>query len=393
MRQGTQKILQPKGQTPDGVITTMKIKVLKSALSGGLKKVKDAIPSKQTLAILSNVKIKGEGKKLELTATNLDMTIHAVIGCEADGDGVLETTAPGRLMDSIVGSLPDGVIELEFDGQSTLMVSGGESLFRLPCMAAKDFPVMPEMSDGNSYTISAMALKEIIRKTEYAMSDDDTRKSLNGTLFEFANDELTAVATDGRRLAKVCYKTEIPEGTKCQYIIPSSCIAVIGKVLPSDDDVVLKAAKSQMSFEIRANGMTIFTKLLDDVYPNYKQVIPANSTNEVEINRVALMEAVTRCALMGDADAGKYVRFSIAENRLVVTVNNAATGGEARDVVPVKYDGPQLEAMFDPKYIMDPLKAVDADEIILTMNEATFPKLITVKGLPYMCVVMPIRIH
>ena len=367
----------------------MKLKVLKSNLMTGFKKVQGTIPGKPPMAILANVKLEAEGRTLSLTTSNLDMTVHAMMECEVIEGGA--TTVPGKLIISIVGALPEGVVELDIgEGEGTMAVSGGDSIFRIPCMDAKDFPTPPSVDGGRQYVMSANALKEIIRKTEFAQCADATRSTLMGTLFDFSDGQLTAVATDGRRLAKV--SLNIGESDiQGKFVIPAYSIAEISKVLSSDGDVVIKTAQTQMAFSIEQEKVTVFTKILDVIYPNYNQVIPAAFSNQVKVDRTALATAVMRCSLMGDESAGRHVKFTIGDNQLVVTATNEAIGGEARDIVPVKYAGPTLSAMFDPKFILEPLKAIDSDEIILSMNGAAEPKAITIEGMPVMNIIMPIR--
>ena len=364
----------------------MKIKIIRSKFLEGLKKVQNIVASKGTLQIIQNVLIEAKDKQLFLTTTDLDISVRSVVPCEVISEG--STTLPARLLAATMAKAAEGPVELETDAEDRAVVSAGSAVFNMSGMNVADFPKLPEDTDSFAYVLPQMTLREMLRKTAYAASQDDTRKTLKGVLMSFKDAKLTMVATDGRRLALVEHEVEFPADAQRDIVLPTKVVAELQRSLSSEGDVRVKVEKSQVSFNL--GDTQIYSKLLDDVYPNYRQVIPTSCSERVVVERKLLLDALDRVSVM-TIDESNSTRLTFEANRLTVA-SAAADVGAARDTVPIKYDGKNIEIVFNPQFVMDPLKAIDEDEVSIELNSGSSPALIKC-SIPFLYVMMPLRIN
>ena len=364
----------------------MKIKIIRSKFLEGLKKVQNIVASKGTLQIIQNVLIEAKDKQLFLTTTDLDISVRSVVPCEIATEGA--TTLPAKLLANTIAKAAEGPVEVETDAEDRAVISAGSAVFNIAGMNVVDFPKLPVDSDSFSYVLPQMTLREMLRKTAYAASQDDTRKTLKGVLMSFRDAKLTMVATDGRRLALVEHEVEFPVDAERDIVLPTKVVAELHRSLSSDGDVRIKVEKSQVSFNL--GDTQIYSKLLDDVYPNYRQVIPTSCSEHVVVERKLLLDALDRVSVM-TIDESNSTRLTFESNRLLVA-STAADVGAARDTVPIKYDGKTIEIVFNPQFVMDPLKAIDEDEVSIELNNGSSPALIKC-SVPFLYVMMPLRIN
>ncbi len=365
----------------------MKIKIVRSNFIDGLKRVQNIVPGKGSIQIIQNVMLEaGEGGRLNLVTTDLDISIKSTVECEVLEPGA--TTLPVRLLSSTIASCAEGVVEIEADAQNRARISAGSALFKLSGLPVSDFPKLPVSDDAFAYALPQATLREMLRKTAYAVSQDETRKTLKGVLMSFKDGKLTMVATDGRRLALVEHEMDFPAAEEKDIILPSKVVAELQRSLSGDGEVKVTIEKTQVAFNL---GETqIYSKLLDEIYPNYRQVIPTNNREKVSVDRKLLLDAIDRASVM-TVEESSSVRLLFDANQLLVS-SNAADIGEAKDVVPIKYSGERIEISFNPAYVKDPLKAIDEDEVIIELNSGSMPAVIKC-SVPFLYVMMPLRIN
>lgn len=363
----------------------MKFNITKTKFLEALKAVQNIIGSKNTSAVIQNVLIKADGGKLLLTTTDIDISIKNEIDCEVVEPG--ETTVPVKLLFNMIAKAVEGVIEATVDENDIMRIKAGYANFKISGIPAREFPKLPEDESSASYVIGQQALREMLRKTSYASSQDDTRRTLKGVLLRFRNSKLTMVATDGRRLALVEKEIEFPAANEKDMILPPKTVQELQRSLDGEDDVTISLRQSQACFKFKS--MTIYTKLIDDVYPNYEQVIPAESQNKIEIDRKMLLDALDRVSIMTSDDTHS-TKLTFDNNCLTIS---AAAGeiGEATDQVDIKYIGEKIEIVFNPDYVIEMLKSIDDDEITVFLNGGTTPALFKC-SIPFLYVIMPLRI-
>ena len=364
----------------------MKIKIIRSKFLEGLKKVQNIVAGQGSLQIIQNAMIEAEDGKLNLVTTDLDISIKSTVDCEVVESGA--TTLPVRLLFSTISSCAEGVVELESDVQDRARISAGSASFKLSGMNVSDFPALPSAEDAFAYTLPQATLREMLRKTAYAVSQDETRKTLKGVLMSFKEGKLTMVATDGRRLALVEHEVEFPAAAERDIILPSKVVAELQRSLSGDGDVKVTIEKSQVSFNL---GYTqIYSKLLDEIYPNYRQVIPTSSREKIVVDRKLLLDALDRASVM-TVEESSSTRLTFEANQLLVS-SVAVDIGEAKDIVPIKYSGEKIDIVFNPTYVKEPLKAIDEDEVTIELNNGSSPAIIRC-SVPFLYVMMPLRIN
>lgn len=364
----------------------MKFKIVRSKFLESLKRVQNVVVAKSSMMIIQNVKIEAKDKQLYLTTTDLDISIRSTVPCEVLEEG--STTLPAKLLVNAISKAVEGPIEIDIDGNDRAQITAGSALFKLSGMAVIDFPTLPSDSNSFEYVVPQNVLRDMLHKTSYAASQDDTRKTLKGVLMSFADAKLTMVATDGRRLALAESDVDFPPEAKRDIILPSKVVAELQRSLSNDGDARISIEKTQISFNL--GDTRLYSKLLDEIYPNYRQVIPGELSEHVSIDRQLLLSALDRVSVM-TMDESNSVRLTFDANELTVS-SGASEAGSARDVVPVKYGGPHIDIVFNPNYVMDPLKTIDDDEVTIEMNDGSSPALLKCST-PFLYVMMPLRIN
>ncbi len=364
----------------------MRFTIARSSFLEALLKIQNVVAARSTLQILSNVMIKAEGDALQLTTTDLDISVRCSVAAKIADEGA--TTLPVRRLVGIVRELPEQEIEIVVSDDDIATVQCGSSYFKIIGLAVREFPPIPMPEGSFCYRIEAGTLREMIRKTSYAVSGDETRRVLTGILMAFKDGKLTLVATDGRRLALAEQEIEFPPESETEIVLPSKAAAELLHIFGDNGDVRIYIQNGQAMFEV--GDSTLCTKLIDGTYPNYRQVIPGGCDERVVIVREELITALRRVSLM-KSEKSISARLTFGDNRLVIVWQNVEVG-EARETVPVKYSGKEIAMTFNPDYIMDPLRNLTADEISFEMSNSHSPAIIKCNE-PFLYVLMPLRIN
>ena len=367
----------------------MHIKISKASLSEALNNVQSVV-GKASIPVLNNVKVSAKDGKVEFTCSDLDITLLARSDCDVIEEG--ETTIPVKTLSSAVSKVVDCTIDINVN-QTTdkATISAGNTVFKFVGLSAKEFPSAPS-ADGKGATVSSAAIREMLRKTSFAVCQDETRRILQSVMIDFDEEfgNVKAVATDGRRLAVLEGNIEGAKGFKGQYLLPRKAVDILLKKLPKDGDCTIVTSKSQIFF--KTDKIDFMMKLVDDVFPNYTQVIPKEDGTCITIDRVALIGAIDRISvftsLMTEAPC---VALSFGDNKCALTSGDTEFGA-ANDEVSVKYDSENLTMRFNPQYIKDVLNVIDEDEIEFYITQPTKPAVIRKGGSKdYTYVVMPLR--
>ena len=343
---------------------------------------------RSTLPILANVLIQTEENELVLTATDLDVGIQ----CRFPLAQPVEkgaVTLPARKLTTIIRELPGELVTLEAKKNQTAALTCGGSSFRIHGLPAEDFPAFPTPQQNEGVALPQAALRELVAKTGYAMSFEETRFILNGALLETQKARLMMVATDGRRLALASAPTGGQERQPLHAVIPSKTIRELGRLLQGDDpdEVILTPLKDNQLI-IRFGAVTIVTRLIDGQFPQYDKVIPAPSKHTVSCSREALINALRRVSLMTTA-ASQAVVFELAPDRLVVSKESAEVGS-AREELPVAYRGDPMTIAFNPEFWLDVLKVLDSDEVSIEVAGPDRPAVIRQPNFTYL--VLPMKL-
>ena len=364
----------------------MKVTVSRSLLSDALRKVQGLASGKGSLPILSNVKIEAADQKMKFTTTDLDLSVVAEITCNVVEGGAI--TLPAKLLSDAISRAAEGDVSIEVNEvDNKSIIKAGSSVFRITGLPATDFPTLPtDDGDETDFVLPQEVLKAMFRRTAYAMSQDDTRRILKGVHVIFENGYLSCVATDGRRLAIAEYHPDEAYQFSTTFTLPAKTVLEMNRNLGSTGNITFKMCKSQITATLD-NGIVFYSKLLDDMFPNYKQVIPQGNDNVVEIDRAMLVAAIDRVGIFSEAHS---MKFDIENGE--IKLKSSTETGNGEESVPVKYDGEAIHATFNHAYILDVLKAVDDDEVKFAFADGTRPVIIT-SSLPGLALVMPLRIN
>lgn len=364
----------------------MKFTVVRSKFIDALQTAQNVVPAKHTIQILMNCFIKAEEGKLTIISTDMDMSVKCVIDCEVETPG--STTLPIKRLVNIVRELSEGRITFDIDDNDVVKVKSGSSFFKINGLSPRDFPPIPATEGTFCYRIDQKDFRTMLRQTYYAASTDETRRVLTGLLMAFKDSKLTMVATDGRRLALIENEVEFPAEAEKEVILPTKAVQELMRTLGDEGVLKIYTQKTQIIFEI--GSTTISTKLIEGVYPNYRQVVPGGCDERVTIEREQLLAALRRVSQIA-TDKSQATKLTFSANQLTIVTLDPTTG-EARETMPVKYTGKEITVAFNPEYVMDPLKNLTDDEIYFEMSNGHSPVLVKC-SLQFLYVLMPLRIN
>ncbi|MBI4845030.1 MAG: DNA polymerase III subunit beta [Candidatus Omnitrophica bacterium] len=352
----------------------MKFKSTKGVLIEAIQTVEGAVASKTTLPILSNVLIEAQKDKLLFNATDLDIGIIYSIKAEIIEEGSI--TIPAKRFADIVKELPEGEVVITVRKNYNMIIDCGTCSFRLIGLPKEEYPTIPKFSNKENIILNQSLLKKLIKRVSFAMSRDETRYVLNGTLFVFKNKLLRLVSTDGRRLALT--ECTIPiEIEKKEIIVPIKTINELNKILKDEGSVKINFSDNQVAFEL--NGTTIVSRLIEGEFPNYEQVIPKEKVKEkakekgerINIEKERILSAIKRASLFTSQDS-QSIKFDVFKNKLVISKMTPDIG-EVKEEINMDYKGKELTVGFNPSYLLDVLKITQNENIDFELSDAEKP--------------------
>jgi len=323
--------------------------------------VEKAVAAQDNIQVLKGIHINAEGNQVTLTATNLELGIRS--NFPAHVNQADQVVVDGKLLAALVRTLPPEPVIFELVDQQ-LMITAGSVEFSLATMPPEDFPQLPEIDDL-VFTLPANQLLKLIRNTIFACGKDDRRPFVNGVLFEISEQMLHFAATDINRLAydAVNVDQQLPE---TQLLIPMKTMQELQRSLPGDEtEIKISYNTKHVIFEYGNTKIT--TRLIDDRFPKYKNLFPQDEPIRISVGRQILMAAVERAALIDSDDGSQVVVFDVANGVLEIRTP-ASSKGRSKEVINVEHEGENGQAAFSAKYILDMLKAVDADQILFHFN-------------------------
>jgi DNA polymerase-3 subunit beta len=367
----------------------MNLTITKDQIIAGLQAVQNVVSTRTTLPILSNVLLNADGQHLEITATDLDVTVACKVEAKITKPG--STTLPVKKLFGIVREL-NGEIEVETDEKNIASVRSGSSYFKIHGLGADEFPPMPKFKDDRKVTVSQDTIRGMLKKTAFAVSTDESRYVLNGIFISLKEGKMTFVATDGRRLALVDEEVDLAEKSAGEFIVPAKAVNELTRLLQDKGTVEIKFGENQASFALQnENGFSVLliTKLIEGNYPNYRQVIPGEAKERIPLVREEFQQALRRAEIMTSEKANS-VKLAFGKNNLTITANSPEVG-EARETMAVNYKGKEFAIAFNPRYLIDPLGALTEDEVFLELIDELSPGVLKING-PFLYVVMPMRL-
>ena len=374
----------------------MKIKIARDELLTGLQRVQGVVEKRNTMPALSNILLETKQDGVELVATDLEIGIRGHYKAEVLEPGSVSVSA--RKLFEILREMPDSEITFTTQENNWVQIQAGKIQFKIVGLAASEFPALPTVEREGRVAISGSGLAALIRKTLFAVGDNDARYILNGLLITLLSTDrkvtMRLVGTDGHRLAVAESElsqdavSEIPK--EIRAIIPRKAAQEMRRLLEEEaGEPLLGFTKNLVTFQ--RSGVFLTSRVMEGTYPNYQQVIPKDNSKKATVDRTALEAALRRVAVLS-RDKTNAVRITLDSGMLTLYTSNPDLG-EATEELPVQYRGESLTTGFNARYLLDALAAMESETVHLEMKTALSPCVLRPEGDPgFLCVVMPMKV-
>jgi DNA polymerase III subunit beta len=373
----------------------MELTLAKADLQKELQLCQGVVEKRSTIPILSNVLIKATDGRLEIAATDLDVTILS--SCPATVITPGGVTIEARRFFDVIRSLPNDDVKLTLQENYSLQVESGTAKFRLLGLPAEDYPTLPKVTSTDPYSMPLDELKTMVGKVIFAITHEETRFQLNGALLKVQPSKMEMVATDGHRMALINFAQTVgrKKADELTILIPRKALHEILRLEASEDGLVqFGTSENHLFFE--AGERRLLARMIDVNFPNYMEVIARDNDRRVMVDRERLLSTIRRISLVAN-ERTRAVRFDFAPGKLTVSSTNPELG-DARETVPIDYAGATFFVGLNAAYVTDFLSAVDTPNVSLELKDENSQCI----GRPaaaaddlsyeYLYVVMPMRI-
>ncbi len=369
----------------------MKLTIPKEKLLKAVQISESIISAKTPISILSNILLEADNNTLTVSSTNLEIAIKSTVEAHNIVPGAI--TVHGKKFGDIIKELPDDDIEIWVDDEKNVFIKSKnqeiQAEFKVKGIPKTDFPALPEVSTEKEVKIPQSVLKNLIRKTIFAVSLEDTQTYLNGINIEIENKKIKFVATDGSRLAFAQAKIEA-DITEEGVIVPYKVFAEVLKILSEEGMATIKIGENQIYFKI--GNVEIISRLIDGKFPDYQRVIPENFSKVVVLFTEKVLNAVRRVSLIPMKKTLIKVVFKFSKNKLRIWTSDPEIG-EGKEDLEITYDYEDFEIAFSSNFIIDALKAIDTDQFYIKMNTNETAVMVNeINNEDFFCLIMPLRL-
>ena len=368
----------------------MEFNVNSKVLEKLLSHIIPAIPNRTPMPVLENFLFDINEGSLQVCATDLEIALISSINVSADKS--IKMVIPARLLYDVIKSLGDTQIKFETETDTKLKLTTENGIYNISFSSPDDFPTIPLVNKEKEINISGAELKKAIDQTAFAMSKEDMRPAMTGTLLEFSEEGLRFVATDGHRLVKFINK-KIKNTSDEQYILPERAISVLSKLLV-DEQIKINFSKTNVAFHI--GDIEFISRLIGEKYPAYNSVIPLENENELKIKTNDILSTIRRMSLFSTSSS-KQVKFSISKDNLEVSAEDIDHGSNAKEKIECMYKGEPMTIGFNTTYVQDILSHINNDEIIFKLHSPTkacvVEPAVTNESEDLMLLLMPVRLN
>ncbi len=370
----------------------MKLIIQSQVLREAINKVLSVVDKKNSRPILTNCLLKTSGTKLEIIATDLEVSAKIILNAKVEKEGSFCINS--KNISEILRELPNDEVTISVDNTNLLNLTCKNINYSLLISTSEEFPQLSFQNQSSEFRLKTKNISHIINKTSHAISTDETRLYLNGIYFQLSESKLRAVAIDGHRLALIDTHEFIGENKFLVdgVIIPKKGITELKKIADSypDDDVSISLDDSFMFVNAR-NEYYLSIRLIAREYPKYQTVIPAKTTNRFHIDRNAVLNAVKRIKILSN-EKTNGIKFNIQKNELVISTNHPALG-QATENLPISYDGKSTEIGFNAKYLIESLMVLNETDVTFEFNNELSPVVIKAEDIPeFLGIIMPLKL-
>ena len=364
----------------------MKISCLRTDLVSAISNVSRAVSSKASIPALEGVLIKAYDNNLNISGYNLEIGITTAVEATVRQEGEIVLSA--RLFLEIIRKLPEEIVTMETDDRMVTYITCGQVDYQIVGMPSVEYPDLPTFQQTDGITVNAGILKDMIRRTVYAVSDNTAKPIYTGSLYEIADGMLHIVAIDGFRMA--IRSENVDSESKTTFVVPGKTQLEVLKLLTEDDHMVdIIVGQRHITFKI--DSYSVISRLIEGTFLDYRATVPSTAKTELVINTRKMIDSVERMSLLNSERVQSPVRCKFKENEIRLSCASAV--GRANDVISVPIIGESVEIGFNNRYMLEALKNTDTDEVKMVLNGPVSPIVIKpVKGDSFLCIVVPVRL-
>lgn len=369
----------------------MKFSIEREIIHKELQRANRVVPVRSTLPILTCVLLSVENSKLRVSATDIEVTISSEVDVTDSENGTVAIQS--KLLNDLIGVLPQGELTISSDDKNFVIIESSSGSYSIAGKSAEDFPAVPTLENGESINIDNETMHRIIDKTSFAVSADMLRPALTGVLFEFNDENLTTVATDGHRLAKLTInkKTGIKEDKR--IIIPKKFLSLILNALSGNEENSFTATENHVMITI--GSTKFYTRIIDEKYPDYNSVIPSENDKELNVKVEDFLASAVRVSIFANKTT-QQIKLTVSNNNIKISSADPESGGSGAEDIDCKYGGEDIEIGFNSEYLKDILRQIDTEELIMSLKAPISAGLVypaeQAENEDYTILLMPIRL-
>ena len=367
----------------------MKFTCEKALLVSAISVAGRTVAAKSAIPCLEGILLRA-GVGVQLTGFNLETGITVKVGASVTEAGLC--VMPARLFFDIVRKLPDDIVTIEVDDKLQVSIRGGASSFKITAMDAEDYPDLPDVNGANGISMPQSALREMIGGTIFSVSENQARPIHTGCLMEVRDETITMVAVDSFRLARRTWHSETPLGQELKFVVPATGLREVEKILAdTDEPVVFTLGTKHILFQI--GDATLVCRILEGEFIDWRRVVPTNCPVKLTANVAELTSSIERVSLIVSEKIKSPVRCVFGENTADFRTTN--TIGSAHDTCDIAGNGGELEIGFNCRYLLDALRAVPSQEVMLELQNGLSPIVFTPvdEKMDFAYMVLPVRLH
>ena len=369
----------------------MKFSIEREAIHKELQMANRVVPVRSTLPILTCVLLNVEDSKLKISSTDIEVTISSEVDVGNSENG--SVAIQSKLLNDIIGVLPQGELTLSSDEKNFVTIECSSGSYSIAGKSPEDFPAVPVLEDGETIKINNEMMHRIIEKTAFAVSADMLRPALTGVLFEFKDDKLTTVATDGHRLAKLSINKSTGIKEDKRIIIPKKFLSLILSALSGSEENNFTVTENHVM--ITLGSTKFFTRIIDEKYPDYSSVIPTENDKEINVKVEGFLSSAVRVSIFANKTT-QQIKLTISNNNIKISSADPESGGSGSEDIDCNYSGEDIEIGFNSEYLKDILRQIDTDDLIMTLRAPISAGLVypaeQAENEVYTILLMPIRL-
>ncbi len=374
----------------EGDLLIMKIYCNQEILLNNINIVAKACSSRTAMPILECILINAKENEVTLVGNNLEVGIESTFEADVTENGLIAIEA--KIFSEIIKKMPQGEVEISLLPNNMLSIIGGKAKFTISAQPGEDFPKLPIVQTQTSYTLSQVVLKDMIRQTIFSVSQDETRPILTGEMFHLKNGELNLVSVDGFRISYRCASLYTEQSLEeMEGVVPGKALAELNKILSTEaeDKVTIYFGTNNVLFDLGYSK--VVSRLLEGEFLKYAQVFSNDYETQITIDRKDLLMSIERAALISKEGRKNPIRIELIQDQMIISSNTDL--GTVHEELDIELDGIELKIAFNPKYLIEALKSIDDDVVVINFLSAMAPCIIQpLEGNDYKYLILPIRV-